>query len=82
MHLILFGILVLALIGYNRGIILGKEWICTAIDGYVEYKKAIAAYPLLLMLLGSILVVRSDFGDFLDEYEEEYEDYDVLEVES
>lgn len=73
MHIVLFGIFVIALIGYNSGIITGREWICSMTEGYVEYKKGIVAYPMLLMLAISLLVIRMDFGDFLDEYEEEYD---------
>lgn len=74
-HLILFAILMLALIGYNDGIIVGSEWIRSMTGGLVHYKRAMVVYPGLLLMSAGILVVHMDFADFCDEYEEELAKY-------
>ena len=79
-HLILFAILMLALIGYNEGIIAGSEWIRSMTGGCVYYERAMVAYPGLLLMSAGILVVHMDFADFLMEYEKEIEEcYDTKE---
>lgn len=71
-HLILFITLMLALIGYNAGIIAGSNWICDMTGGPVHYERELVAYPLLLIISVGILVVHMDFVDFLNEYEREF----------
>ena len=79
-HLILFALLMLALIGYNEGIIVGSEWIRSMTGEPVHYERAIVAYPGLLLMSAGILVIHMDFADFLDEYEKEFEEcYDPKE---
>ena len=74
-HLILFISLMLALIGYNSGIIAGSDWICSMTGGTVHYEKELVAYPILLLMSVGILVVHMDFADFLNEYEKEFGEY-------
>ena len=74
-YLILFIALLLALIGYNAGIIAGSDWICSMTGGTVHYEKELVAYPILLLMSVGILVVHMDFADFLNEYEKEFGEY-------
>ena len=73
-HLILFVTLMLALIGYNAGVIAGSDWICSMTGGTVHYERELVAYPILLLMSIAILVVHMDFADFLNEYEKEFEE--------
>ena len=77
-HVILIGILMLALIGYNHGIIVGSEWIRSMTAGTVQYERALVVYPFLLLMSASILMVHMEFADFFDAFEKAFEeDYDL-----
>ena len=71
-HFILFGILMLALIGYNNGIIEAGEWIRTMTDGAVQYERTMVVYPILLIMSTSILMIHMNFVDFFDEFEKAF----------
>lgn len=73
-YLILLGTLVLTLIGYNAGILAGSDWICAVTGGGVQYERAIIAYPFLMLMSVSILMIHMDFADFYEEYEEEFDE--------
>ena len=74
-HLILFAILILALFGYNDGVIAAKEWIWSIAEGGIQYKKAMVTYPFLFIMSTSILMIHMEFADFFNEFESIFEEY-------
>ena len=74
-HLILFGVLLLALFGYNDGIVVGREWILSITGGPIHYERTMVAYPILLIMSTSILMIHLEFADFFNEFENIFEEY-------
>ena len=73
-HLILFGVLLLALFGYNDGIVVGREWIWSITGGAIHYERAMVVYPFLLIMSTSILMIHMEFADFFNEFESIFEE--------
>lgn len=76
-HLILFGILFVALFGYNDGIITAREWAYEVSDGFVGSSGAMMLYPTLLMAAGVMLTTHMYYTDRFAAYKREFpEDFD------
>lgn len=76
-YLILFGILLAALFGYNDGLILAREWAFAVSDGFARSTGVMMLYPLLLMGSGAMLTMHMYYADRFAAYKKEFpEDFE------